>query len=359
MHKKIVLTGGGTAGHVTPNMALLPALQKLDFEVHYIGSAGSIEAELARDAGLPFYEISVGKLRRSLSPSSIARNLRDQVEFMKGIRDARRVLREIRPNIVFSKGGFVSVPVVIAARSLGIKVIIHESDITPGLANKISFPFAERVCVSFPETLNRVPRNKGMLTGTPLRPEIFSGDKAAGLKLAGFTEDKPILLVMGGSSGSLTINTVLRAALPELLKDYQVAHIVGKGNAIDLGEANHPGYVQFEYLKGDLPHILAAADIVISRAGANAIQELLALRKPSLLIPLSKASRGDQVQNARSFARNGFAVVLPEDELTPEKLVSEVHHIYGERDILHEKMSRAKQSNACDEIIKLILSTVS
>ena len=357
MHKKIVLTGGGTAGHVTPNLALLPSLLNLDFEVHYIGSVDSIEAELARDAGLPFYEISAGKLRRSLSPTSIAQNLRDQAAFVKGISDARRILAELRPHVVFSKGGFVSVPVVIAARMLGIKSIIHESDITPGLANKLSFPFAERICVSFPETLNRVPRRKGILTGTPLRPEIFSGDKAAGLKLAGFTEDKPILLVMGGSSGSLSINETLRAALPELLNDYQVAHIVGKGNVLET--EHEAGYAQFEYLKGDLPNMLAAADIVISRAGANAIQELLALRKPSLLIPLSKATRGDQIQNARSFARNGFALVLQEDTLTPESLVSETNRLYAERDILIEKMSRAKQSNACDEIIKLILSAVS
>ncbi|MCL2852196.1 MAG: undecaprenyldiphospho-muramoylpentapeptide beta-N-acetylglucosaminyltransferase [Defluviitaleaceae bacterium] len=355
MRKTIVLTGGGTAGHVVPNLALLDALHEAGFEVHYIGAAHSIESELARDAGLTFHEISAGKLRRSLSPTSIVRNVRDQLLFAKGIHDARRVMAGLRPSLVFSKGGYVSVPVVFAARLLDIKSIIHESDITPGLANKLSFPFVQRVCVSFPETLARVPKNKGVLTGTPLRSEIFQGKKSTGLALAGFTDTKPVLLVIGGSSGSRTINEAVRSALPVLLNEFQVAHIVGKGNAVPLDQ---PGYAQFEYLKSDLPHVLAAADIVISRAGANAIQELLALHKPTLLIPLAKASRGDQVQNAESFVRRGFAAVMPEESLTPQDLVRETYKLHAERHVFIEKMSHAKQANGRDEIIKLILSAI-
>ena len=355
MIKKIVLTGGGTAGHVVPNLALLDGLHGAGFEVHYIGAAQSIESELARDAGLIFHEISVGKLRRSFSMSSIVRNVRDQLAFAKGIHDARRVLAKLKPALVFSKGGYVGVPVVVAARTLGIKSIIHESDITPGLANKLSFPFAHRVCVSFPETINRVPKDKGVLTGTPLRPEIFSGDKPTGYALTGFNGNKPILLVVGGSSGSRAINDAVWSALPVLLDVFQVAHIVGKGNSILLDQS---GYAQFEYLKSDLPHVLAASDIVVSRAGANAIQELLALHKPALLIPLAKASRGDQVQNAESFALRGFSSVLAEEEMTPEILAREVNKLYNERHVYIEKMSHAKQSAGRDEVIKLILSAV-
>ena len=355
MRKSIVLTGGGTAGHVVPNLALVDELREAGFDVQYIGAARSIEYELTCDAGLVFHEISAGKLRRSFSPASIVMNIRDQLAFAKGIHDARRVLAKLRPSLVFSKGGYVSVPVVIAARLLGIKSIIHESDITPGLANKLSFPFARRICVSFPETLARVPRNKGVLTGTPLRPEIFRGDKSAGLRITGFTDTKPVLLIIGGSSGSHVINEAVRAALPALLNDFQVAHIAGKGNTVLLDQG---GYAQFEYLKSDLPHVLSASDIVISRAGANAIQELLALRKASLLIPLSKASRGDQVQNAESFARRGLAAVLPEESLTPETLTREARKLYAERQVFIDKMAHSKQSNGREEIVKLILSTV-
>ncbi|MCL2616563.1 MAG: undecaprenyldiphospho-muramoylpentapeptide beta-N-acetylglucosaminyltransferase [Defluviitaleaceae bacterium] len=352
MHKTIILTGGGTAGHVNPNLALLPSLRADGFSIHYIGSANSIEAELVRDAGLPFHEIAVGKLRRSLTASGIVKNVRDQISFAKGIFDARRLLARLRPSIVFSKGGYVSVPVVIAARTLGIKSVIHESDITPGLANRLSFSFTDRVCVSFPETLGRVPKHKGILTGTPLRPEILRGDKPTGLSICGFTPDRPVLLIVGGSSGSRVINDTVTSALPQLLKQYQVIHLTGKGNAT----RPMPGYAPFEYLKADMPHALAAADIVISRAGANALQEFLALSKPSLLIPLEKASRGDQVHNAESFARRGYATVLHEAMLTPEALAYEAHNLYAQRHVLAERMSQAPQSNACEEVMKVIAS---
>ncbi|MCL2617977.1 MAG: undecaprenyldiphospho-muramoylpentapeptide beta-N-acetylglucosaminyltransferase [Defluviitaleaceae bacterium] len=355
MRKVIALTGGGTAGHVVPNIALVDALRQAGFDVHYIGAANSIESELSRDAGLTFHAISTGKLRRSLSPADTLKNLRDQFAFAKGIYDARRVMAALRPSLIFSKGGYVGVPVVLAARCLGIKSLIHESDITPGLANRLSFPFAARICVSFPETLARVPSGKGVLTGTPLRREIFGGDRQKGLRLAGFSDTLPVLMVVGGSSGSRVINETVRFALPELLADFQVLHMVGKGN---LEKTAAPGYAQFEYLKSDLPHVLAASDIVISRAGANAIQEFLALRKPALLIPLSKTSRGDQVQNAESFLRHGYANVLREEDLTPSQLAAQARDLYSTRQVYIEKMSRAKQSNGRDETIKLILSSV-
>ncbi len=351
--KRIVLTGGGTAGHVTPNIALLPALTKEGFDVHYIGSYDGIERKLIEDLGIPYYGISSGKLRRYFDP----KNFSDPFKVIKGMFEANSLLKKLKPDVVFSKGGFVTVPVVLAAKRRGIPAIIHESDMTPGLANKLCIPSAKKVCANFPETVKYLPEGKAILTGTPIRQELFSGNKLAGLDFCGFTANKPVILVIGGSTGSVVVNEAVRGVLPTLLKQYQVIHLCGKDKA-DPKFNNLPGYIQFEYIKKELSDLLDTADIVISRAGANAICELLALRKPHILIPLSAASsRGDQILNAESFERQGFSYVLKEEALTSDSLLEAVHSVYNNRTAYIDAMSKSNLNNSIDTIMKIIKDT--
>lgn len=348
--KRIVLTGGGTAGHVTPNIALIPALREAGYDIHYIGSHQGIERSLIEELKIPYYGISSGKLRRYFDP----KNFSDPFKVFKGFLEAVRLMKQLKPDIVFSKGGFVSVPVVFAAGRRGIPVIIHESDITPGLANKLSISSAKKVCANFPETLKFLPEGKAVLTGTPIRQELFAGNKLLGLDFCGFSSDKPVLLVVGGSTGSVAVNEAVRKALPELLKKYQVIHLCGK-DKLDNSLNGTKGYMQYEYIKKELSDLLAAADVVVSRAGANAICELLALRKPNLLIPLSAASsRGDQILNAGSFKRQGFSYVLREEEVNNETLLTGVEEVYQNRSEYIKAMSSSKLNDSIDTIIKLI-----
>lgn len=351
--KKIVLTGGGTAGHVTPNIALLPGLQELGYEVHYIGSYEGIESRLIADFDIPYYGISTGKFRRYLDP----KNFSDPFRVIKGYTEARRILKELKPDIVFSKGGYVSVPVVRAAASLKIPCIIHESDMTPGLANKLCIPVARKVCCNFPETMQYLPKDKAVLTGSPIREELSKGNKIAALDLCGFDANTPVIMVIGGSLGASNVNKAVRDALPELLKDFQVVHICGK-DKIDNMLLTTKGYKQFEYVKAELKDIFAMADVVISRAGANAICELLALQKPNLLIPLMAGSRGDQILNARSFESQGYSKVLMEDDITTQLLVDSVHELYFNKKIFIDAMSNSHQKNSIKSILNLIEQTV-
>ncbi|QHQ60226.1 undecaprenyldiphospho-muramoylpentapeptide beta-N-acetylglucosaminyltransferase [Anaerocolumna sedimenticola] len=348
--KRIVLTGGGTAGHVTPNIALLPALKREGYEVNYIGSYDGIEKKLIEELNIPYYGISSGKLRRYFDP----KNFSDPFKVMKGYLEAVKLMKQLKPDVVFSKGGFVAVPVVLAAKRKGIPVIIHESDMTPGLANKICIPSAKRVCANFPETVKYLPEGKAILTGTPIRQELFSGNKMMGLDFCGFNRNKPVLLVVGGSTGSVIVNEAVRAILPALLEKYQVVHLCGK-DKVDEKFNKTPGYVQYEYIKKELSDLLDAADVVISRAGANAICELLALRKPHILIPLSAASsRGDQILNAESFERQGYSYVLKEEVLTGVSLLNAIETVYSNRKTYTEAMSQSKLNNSIETIIQLI-----
>lgn len=348
--KKIVLTGGGTAGHVTPNIALLPALQEAGYEITYMGSYDGIEKKLIGDFDIPYVGISTGKLRRYLDP----RNFTDPFRVAKGFLQAKRFLKEYRPDVLFSKGGFVSVPVVRAAASLHIPCIIHESDMTPGLANKLCISAAKKVCCNFPETMKLLPENKAVLTGSPIRAELSRGNKLAGLDMCGFTANTPVIMVIGGSLGAANVNKAVRDALPKLLEDFQVVHLCGK-DKLDNLLLNTPGYKQFEYIKAELKDLFAMADVVISRAGANAICELLALKKPNILIPLPAASsRGDQILNAQSFESQGFSIVINEDDLTTELLVDKVHELYFNRQSYTNTMSKSTQLDSIRTIMKLI-----
>ena len=348
--KKIVLTGGGTAGHVTPNIALLPHLKEAGFEVTYMGSYDGIEKKLISDFDIPYIGISTGKFRRYLD----AKNLTDPFRVLVGLNQAKKYLKELAPDVVFSKGGFVSVPVVRAAAALKIPCIIHESDMTPGLANKLCIPVAQKICCNFPETMEHLPAGRAVLTGSPIREELTQGNKLAGLDMCGFTANKPVLMVMGGSLGAANVNKAVREALPKLLEDFQVVHLCGKGK-LDNIYLSTPGYKQFEYIKSELKDLFAMADIVISRAGANAICELLALRKPNLLIPLpSSGSRGDQLLNAASFEAQGFSIVINEDDLTTQLLVNKVQELFAHRREYTETMGKSTQTDAIPKIIALI-----
>lgn len=348
--KKIVLTGGGTAGHVTPNIALLPYLKEAGFEVSYIGSYDGIEKRLINDFNIPYYGIATGKFRRYFD----IKNFTDPFRVLKGFNEAKKILKTISPDVVFSKGGFVSVPVVRAAASLGIPCIIHESDMTPGLANKLCIPVASKVCCNFPETINLLPEGKAVLTGSPIREELALGSKEAALSMCDFHNTKPVILVIGGSLGANSINQCVRKALPILLEKYQIVHICGK-EKIDNLLLNTPGYKQFEYVKEELKDLFAMADIVISRAGANAICELLALNKPNLLIPLSaRASRGDQILNANSFKNQGFSMVLDEDDLAEETLIKATDELFATRDTYLKAMKESKFTDSISSIINLI-----
>ena len=354
MSKKIVLTGGGTAGHVTPNMALIPKLRELQYEIAYMGSYDGIEKKLMEDFNIPYFGIATGKFRRYFDP----KNFSDPFRVLKGMREARKYLKQIQPDLVFSKGGFVSVPVVRAAYSLGIPCIIHESDMTPGLANKLCIPVARKVCCNFPETFSMLPTSKAVLTGSPIRKELAMGSKEAGYRLCGFDASKPIIMVVGGSLGSAAINQAVRDVLPELLKDFQVVHLCGKEKMDNL-LLTTSGYKQFEYVRSEMKDLFAMADLVISRAGANAISELLALKKPNILIPLPMgSSRGDQIMNAKSFESQGFSIVIDEDDLTNKLLLEKIQELYFNRFTYIDAMSKSNQRDAIGTIIGLIEDAV-
>lgn len=348
--KRIVLTGGGTAGHVTPNIALLPKLKDLGYDIHYIGSYQGIEKKLIEACDIPYYGISSGKLRRYFD----LKNFSDPFKVIKGFSEASKLLKELQPDVVFSKGGFVSVPVVIAAGRRKIPVVIHESDMTPGLANKLSFPSASKVCCNFPETMAHLPKGKAVLTGSPIREELLKGNLEKALAFTGLSGTKPVLLIIGGSLGSVIVNEAVRSVLPELLKRFDVIHLCGKGK-LDQTLTALNGYVQYEYISDELKDLFALSDIVISRAGANSICEFLALRKPSLLIPLSAAaSRGDQILNARSFERQGYAAVLEEEELNGESLLKALQTLWENRESYISAMETSPMGNSIDTIIGLL-----
>ena len=352
--KKIVLTGGGTAGHVTPNIALLPRLRELGYDIYYIGSYDGIEKKLIEEYNIPYFGISSGKLRRYFD----VKNFSDPFKVLKGYSQAIGLIKKIKPDVVFSKGGFVSVPVVLAAKHCHVPSVIHESDLTPGLANKLAIPAAQKICCNFPETLKYLPQDKAVLTGSPIRTELMSGNRLKALRLCNFTTEKKVLLVVGGSTGSQFINTTVREMLPELSKYYQIIHLCGKGN-LDPALEGRAGYAQFEYAKKELSDFFALADLVISRAGANAICEILALHIPNILIPLSaNASRGDQILNARSFEAQGFSYVIEEEQLSGLILKDAINYVLENRRQYIDAMKNSHQLNSIDTIIGLIEEVV-
>ncbi len=346
--KRIVLTGGGTAGHVTANLALIPHLKEKGWEIHYIGSASGMERNLIEPLGLPYHAVSVGKLRRYRD----IRNLSDPFRVLKGVFQSAGWIRKIKPDIVFSKGGFVSVPVVYGAALNGVPVILHESDLTPGLANKLCAPFAKAVCTTFPETAKVVRR--GVCTGTPLRDSLFDGTREGGLARFGFEGKKPILMVTGGSSGAQAINEAVRSALSQLLPTLDILHLCGKGN-LDSSCEGLSGYRQVEYLTDGMADAFACADFMVSRAGSNTLCEILALKKPNLLIPYPKgASRGDQIENAASFEKRGLSLVLDQSLLTPEKLIEKIDELLDQAEQMRGRMEAEPSGNGIGRVLEIL-----
>lgn len=349
--KRIVLTGGGTAGHVTPNIALIPELLKEGWDIHYIGTKDGIEHSLiAKEKDVTYHIIKSGKLRRYMD----IQNFTDPFRVIQGVGQSINIIRKLKPNIIFSKGGFVSVPVVLGGWTNRVPVIIHESDITPGLANKISFPFATKVCTTFPETTEDFKGDKGIYTGTPLRKELLEGDPEKGKIICGFTTDKPVLMVMGGSLGAVAINQFIRSLLDRLTTRFNVIHLCGKGN-LDRALEGIAGYKQFEYVNEELPHLMALASLIVSRAGANSIYEFLALNKPNILIPLPlSASRGDQILNAQSFEGQGYSKALDQDTLGEDELLMAILDVYANRQKYIDRMSVMDHTKGTEKILKII-----
>ena len=344
--KKLVLTGGGTAGHVMPHIALLPPFAREGWQLFYIGSGG-IEQEIMAGTGIPFRTIQAGKLRRYFS----WQNFIDIFRVVIGFVQAAGYLAAIRPALVFSKGGFVSVPVCLAARVLRIPVVSHESDLTPGLANRIIGRFARLILYAFPQTGSYLGNTPSRLVGLPVRDSLLRGNAARGRAFCGFpaNEQRPVYLVMGGSLGAQKINEALAGILPDLVRDRGVIHITGKGKGIAF---EHPWYRAFEYVQDELPDLFAAADYVVSRAGANSIFEFLALQKPMLLIPLEAGSRGDQVHNARSFVENDWAKVLREKDLSGPALQQAMMALEKDAAGLQNRLREAGQRHASEEVVQ-------
>lgn len=351
---KIAMTGGGTSGHVTPNIALFPYLQNDGFEIIYIGTRDGLEFNLIKNEGIPFFEIQAGKLRRYVD----IENIKDISKICKGFFQAYKILKKEKPDVVFSKGGFVSCPVVWAAAKLNIPVVLHESDFTPGLANKLSMPFATKICYSFPETAKFLPQDKSVYTGLPVRVELQKGNSLNGKQICGFTEEKPVLTVIGGSLGSAFLNDIIRANLKELLSIFNICHICGKGK-IEETLLNINGYCQLEYVSDELKDIFAATEIFISRAGATVIFELLSLNKPMLLIPLSKrASRGDQILNASSFSKCGYADYVEEENLTVKLFLDKVISLYNNKEQYIKRQQNADVLKSTNKVLNTIYSVI-
>ena len=351
--KKILMTGGGSAGHVTPNIALMKGLREAGFELHYAGLRDGIEHDLiSKIPDVTFHEIESGKLRRYLS----LKNLASPFKVIKGVSQAKKLVKSLKPDVVFSKGGFVSVPVVMAARGK-CPVVCHESDYTPGLANKIASRYADTVCVTFEDTIRLSKPNiakKMVHTGTPIRPELYDGVREKGLEAMGFDGKKPVLMVMGGSLGAAAVNEGVRAALPELLTRFDVVHLCGRGKADE--SVSFPGYRQFEYVSGELPDMLAATSVVISRAGANAVFEFMSLGIPALLIPLPlEASRGDQILNADYVVKRGYAKKLDQKDITPELLAKLVFELQDNREAMHRIMKEDSLLDGTEEVLDEII----
>ncbi len=352
--KRIMFTGGGSAGHVTPSFPLIQALRSKGAEIFYVGSKQGIEHALIKLLDIPYYFIMTGKLRRYWS----WKNFLTPFQLILGITQSFLLCRRLKPYIIFSKGGFVALPVVLGAWLNRIPVVIHESDLTPGLANRLSFPFAKLICITFSATAKYFKdKAKVLVTGMPIREFLAQGDRVKGLNFCGFTEEKPVLLIMAGGLGSAVINETIRRLLTSLLEKFQIIHLCGKGKQ-DPQFESIPAYRQFEYIQEELGDILACADLVISRAGATSIYELLALKKPHILLPLSRqASRGDQIANAEYFSQQDLSTVLYSEEFSDEKLLQIIFDCYENLEAMKNKLAGFKQADSTriiiDELIKL------
>ena len=351
MSPSIVFTGGGTAGHVTPNVALINEFKQEGWNIDYVGSVNGIEKGMIETLGIPFHAVSSGKLRRYFS----VKNVLDPFKIIIGIVQSFWLFHKLRPDVVFSKGGFVAFPVVVGAWLNRIPVVAHESDMSPGLANRLSFPFVNKICLTFEAGKKHFKsQDKIEVTGTPIRQQLFAGNRAKGLELCGFNTEKPCLLAIGGSLGAGSINHSIREALAQLTKDFQVIHLCGKGK-LDHSLNGLEGYCQFEYANEELAHLFAASSVVISRAGANSLCEILALGKAHILIPISsQVSRGDQIQNAHYFQGLGISVVIQDQSLNADTLLHALGDLMQNKNDIDNKIKALNIESAADKIVAII-----
>ena len=346
----IIVTGGGTAGHCIPILAILPYLKNNFDKIYYIGSKNGIEKSIIEKTDIPYYSISCAKLHRAIT----LKNLKIPFSVFRGVKQAEKLLDKLKPDVIFSKGGFVAIPTVLAAKKKKIPIIIHESDYTIGLANKISARYSTKVLTSFPDTASSI--KNGEYVGSPLRQSLFKTNKKQSLEEFGFSGKKPILLVTGGSLGAQKINSAIRNALPELLPKFDILHICGKNN-IDK-EKTLNGYIQKEFIS-NIENAFSITDVCVTRAGSNTLFELMSLKIPCVLIPLPKGnSRGDQVLNASYFQKQGLATVLPQNDLTTQSLVFAINCIYANRFNVKRNFEKFPIPNACPTIAKIITDCV-
>ena len=347
---KIILTGGGTAGHVTPHLAILPYLKNDFNSIYYIGSENGIEKDIITQANIPYYSVPCAKLNRSFCLN----NFKLPLKLIAGYKKAGKILDNLKPDIIFSKGGYVSVPTILAAKKRKIPIIAHESDYTIGLANKLTAKYCKKVLTSFKETAQTL--KNGEYVGPPIRKKLLTANTKDAINHFGFLGDKPILLITGGSQGATAINNAVRNSLNDLLPKFDILHICGKGN-LDKN-INRKGYFQTEYLS-NIELAFNICSVCISRAGSNTVFELLALKIPSILIPLPKGnSRGDQVLNAEYFQRLGLVSVLPQNVLTKDSLVYAVNYTYANRHNLKRNLEKANITDSSRQISRILIDSI-
>ena len=342
---RVLLVGGGSGGHITPNLAIATELKKIrpSIKIIYIGSKNKLDRELVSKIDLPFYPIFTGKLRRYFS----WQNFIDPFFVLLGIFQSIFLILKFKPNIIFSKGGFVSLPVIFAGKLLGKKMILHESDSRMGLANRIASRFVETICISFPNL--KKDSNKFVFTGNPIRKEILNGNIEDGYNFTGFKKDKPILLIWGGSLGAQQINDLVIENFEKLKKDFQIIHISGKGKKTGIKDEN---YVDFEYINiKDLKNIYKIVDIVVGRAGANSLYELALIQKPNIIIPLKNA---DQVNNAKYFEESNSGIVLRNTDDFYET-INNLWKNEEKKDKMRSSLGKIAKPDATEEIVKIIL----
>jgi UDP-N-acetylglucosamine--N-acetylmuramyl-(pentapeptide) pyrophosphoryl-undecaprenol N-acetylglucosamine transferase len=349
----VVLTGGGTLGPVTPLIAVSRALKALapGADVSWIGTKGGPEERIVREAGIPFSAISAGKLRRYFS----WRNLVDPLLVVQGFFEARRALKAAKASVVVSAGGFVAVPVAWAARSLGIPVHVHQQDVRPGLANRLSLPAAASMSVALESSVADFPGRHPEWTGNPVRPELAAGSREEAKRIFGLEDGVPVVLVLGGGTGAAGLNRLVRDALPSLTERVQLIHVAGPGKTDP--SVVSPRYRQVELLTSELPHAFAAASLVVTRAGMGVLSELSALGKPAIIVPMPGSHQED---NAAAFARASGASSLDERETSPRELAGAILRFIDDPDrqaAVADGMRKANQPDAADRIARIIIRT--